>query len=120
MKLPFELNKQRKLSDEDIEHILSLYKFGETISSLARIYNVDRNTIYHHVWKVFNPKRFYEIEQLKMKRNRKLGKGKREKELERLAKIDRKNRLIKAFGKKKVIQEFRIKDRINYLKRKSL
>src|SRR3990167_1229639 len=70
MKLAYEKNKSRKLSDDDIQRIYDLYTFGESIMSIAKELGVRRWAIYHHIYKRFFPERFAEMEHIKVIRNR--------------------------------------------------
>lgn len=98
MKLPFELNKARKLSDEDIERIINLSKFGESESSIAKLLGVARSTVRHHRLKHLEPVKFAEMEHRKILRNKSY------KSTNQGNTKDYRERLVKAHGKKVVLE----------------
>lgn len=106
MKMPVELDKRRKLSDEEIDSMLGFYQTGVSIVELAKKYGVARFTVYHHVYKRFYPEKFAEMEWRKVMRL----KGNRKYNLAHTH--SRKERLRKVYGVKAVANHLqKIKDK---------
>lgn len=106
IKMPIELDERRKLSLEQIDSMVGFIIVGETFSSVAKKFGVNRGTVYHHFWKRFDPMKFRQMEGRKVIRNRKYARYN----------LDythtRKTRLRKVFGIKKAAKYLQdIKDK---------